>query len=1271
MPLQVLIAGVLLLHVSYARAAEISKTISLQWTDYEKFNIHNETVSPFRTFKDAAFQYTKFKNLPFFTLIETVQNPVNVQITLDNEIYESVNKFQHIELIPTSILTEHSIATERKQAKLLISLLPIRKNPQTGLIERLVSFRINIRYTSQFVSTPFYKAGYATTSVLASGAWIKLGITQTGIHAITKNYLRNLGVNVDAIDPRTLKIYGYGAGMLPQLNSTSRYDDLPQNPIVVEGESDGVWNDNERILFFGKAQRDVWNYASGSNRYRHQTNIYSDVSYYFLTFGGNAGLRISTQADPGIPTTQVSQYDQVVVHELELANLIKSGKQWFGEEFNRVNQHSFSVNLGNVNTAEPIIVSSNVVARSFSSSSFTLSVNGAPLLNQSVAPVLANFEKPYASATFTETQLSAASGQLTVSYRYNPIAPGSIGWLDYTEFQSRNFLSQSADQLVFRDARSIAQNAVAQFNISSGLPLDVWDVTTPAKPFRVPSNLNGGTVSFTARADSLREYISFNGITLITPSSATIISNQNLHGLSPTEAYIIAPSRFADFAYELASFHTNRGVTTSVVFTEQIYNEFSSGSQDVSAIRDFLRMLYKRASGPNELPKYLTLLGRASYDYKDRINNNTNLVPTYESFESFDPVNSYNSDDYFGFLDDNEGKWDSPSDSKELLDIAIGRIPVQNEDQARQVLDKIKRYVTQPDFGSWKSNLFFIADDEDFNAHVSQSDDLANRAINSYRDFNVRKIFIDAYKEVSTAGGARNPEAQSEIVRAVEQGAMLINYTGHGGEIGWAEEGILNVDNINSWTNGNKLPLFVTATCEFSRFDDPLRTSAGEYVLLNPNGGGIALFTTVRLVSSYSNFNLNNKLLDYLGLDSASMLAPRRLGEIMRLTKNGYVLGDRNERNFTLLGDPVIFLAYPSYRVNTTHINSQPISNNPDTLKAFSKVTISGEIVGQNQQLLSSFNGVVYPTVFDKISSYRTIANNTESSPYTFLMQNNAVYRGMASVRNGKFSFTFIVPKDISYEIGFGKISYLANNGTLDATGNYQQFIIGKTADSAGLDQIGPEMRVFLNDEKFVYGGLTNENPMLIVKLRDESGINITGRGVGRDLSFILNNDNTNSKSLNDYYNAKLDSYQEGEVRYKIRDLEQGKYLLKTRAFDVYNNASEAVLEFVVATSQELALQHVLNYPNPFTTNTTFHFDHNKAGEPIQVQVQIFTVSGKLIKTLQTEVVTTGNHFDMLSWDGRDDYGDLIGKGAYIYKVKVRSSTGKNAEEFQKLVILN
>jgi hypothetical protein len=442
-------------------------------------------------------------------------------------------------------------------------------------------------------------------------------------------------------------------------------------------------------------------------------------------------------------------------------------------------------------------------------------------------------------------------------------------------------------------------------------------------------------------------------------------------------------------------------------------------------------------------------------------------------------------------------------------------------------------------------------------------------------------------------------------------------------------------------------------------------------VLLNPNGGGIALFTTVRLVSSGSNYSLNTYFYNRVGFDSASALKPIRIGEILRLTKNDYLSSDKNERNFTLLGDPAIFLAYPQNRVQTTSINNQNVSTTVDTLRALAKVSISGKITDLQSNTLSNFNGIIYPTVYDKPSTYRTIGNNLGSPQTNFTMQNNVIYRGKASVVNGLFSFTFVVPKDISYEIGYGKISYAADNGTTDAIGYYDNIIVGTTSDTISPDNIGPEMKLYLNDEQFVYGGVTNENPTLIVKLKDDNGINITGRGVGRDISMVLNDNITKNVALNEYYQAKTDSYQEGEVRFKMKDLPQGKNMLKTRAYDVYNNSSDAMLEFVVANSQEMALQHVLNYPNPFTTNTTFHFDHNKAGEAIKVQVQIFTISGKLIKTLQTDAVTSGNHFDQLQWDGRDDFGDNIGKGVYIYKVKVKSNTGKSAEEFQKMVILN
>lgn len=1271
---------ILLIHGVYfsAGAAEIVTPVSLKWNVASNYLMQKKVYPVFYSFENAVFNKRKYGALPVFARSIPISGDQQIQVELREQVYETLAdgaSFQDKDLLKGEFIIEHEVGYVQKSQVLMLQLIPVRMNKLTGKIEQLVSFKISIRSNGTNRAAAFLgKKTFATNSVLATGEWIKLGVTQTGMYALSKTYLKSIGLNTDGIDPRTIKIYGMGAGMLPQKNSEFRYDDVPENAIWVEGESDGVFNDGDRVIFYGKAQQDVWRYNPVDGRYNHSTNIYSDVTYYFITYGGAQGKRVSDAVSPGIANTQVSEFDQLYVHEVELYNLIKSGRRWMGEEFNRTTTYNFPINMGSLNPAEPLYLRSMVTAHSYVPSVFSASVNGNPVITHNLAAVVANFEYPYATDTdvLKEVTTSVASGNINITYRYEPPVPGSIGWLDYFELQSRNFLNQLGPVFTFRDSRSVGAGKISRFNISSGAPIYVWDVSVPVNPVNQSITSSNGVYSFVALSDTLKEYVSFTGQQYLEPVSATKITNQNLHGLAAADLFIITHSAFINESQTLASFHASRsGIRVHVVTVDQIYNEFSSGTQDLSAIRDFLRMFYKRAVNAQDMPKYVTLFGRASYDYKNRIPNNTNFVPTYESIESYDPVDTYNSDDYLGFLDDNEGKWDSNNDTKEMLDIAIGRLPAQDNTQAGNMLNKIFSYVNNPVFGDWKTKLVFVADDEDSNIHQNQADFMANNAISKFKNYNVKKIFIDAFKEENTAGGARNPDAQAEIVSAVEQGAMVVNYTGHGGEVGWAGERILNTDDIQRWTNGNKLPLFVTATCEFSRFDDPARTSAGEMVLLNPNGGGIALFTTVRLVNSGSNFELNKAFYNRVGLDSLAALNPLRLGEVMRLTKNDYLFGDRNERNFTLLGDPAIYLAYPKNRVQTTGINNQLVSITPDTLRAFAKVTISGKVTDLQYNTLAGFNGVVYPTVYDKPSTYRTIANNPSSSPANFTMQNNVIYRGKASVVNGVFSFTFVVPKDISYEIGYGKISYEADNGSTDAIGYFDNVIVGTTSDSIPPDNTGPEMKLYMNDEQFVFGGVTNENPTLIVKLKDENGINITGRGVGRDISMILNNNTTKNVVLNDYYQAKTDSYQEGEVRFKIKDLPQGKNMLKTRAYDVYNNSSDAMLEFVVASSQEMALQHVLNYPNPFTTNTTFHFDHNKAGELITVQVQIFTISGKLIKTLQTDAVTNGNHFDQLNWDGRDDFGDNIGKGVYVYKVKVKSNTGKSAEEFQKMVILN
>jgi hypothetical protein len=705
-----------------------------------------------------------------------------------------------------------------------------------------------------------------------------------------------------------------------------------------------------------------------------------------------------------------------------------------------------------------------------------------------------------------------------------------------------------------------------------------------------------------------------------------------------------------------------------VVKTDEIYNEFSSGTQDISAIRDFMRMLYDRAGSDQSLmPQYLLLFGAASYDYKDRIPDNHNFVPTYESPASLNPIISFCTDDFFGCLDITEGG--SMIDNNDFLDVAIGRLPVRNVAEAQAMINKIMAYQSPASLGSWRNELCYVADDEDNNLHLIDAEKLYNYVNSNYPVYNISKIYLDAYTQVSTPGGNRYPDVKDDINRKIFSGVLMMNYIGHGGVNGWAHERVLDATDVSSWHNMNKLPLFVTATCEFSKYDDPGIYSVGEQVLLSPHGGGIALVTTVRLVFASANYTLNNAFHQFLFVPIGNRMPT--IGEVITKAKNSILLtsDDANLRKFVLLGDPVVKLNYPTnIAVNNTvtGIRSQII----DTLRALSKVTITGEVRDPNGNRMDNFNGIVYPTVFDKASTIQTLKNDPASNIANFSLQKNIMYRGKASVTNGNFSFSFVVPKDISYTYGYGKISLYADNGNIDAHGYKDDVVVGGTADSFAVDNQGPLIKIYMNDEKFVFGGITDENPLLLVKLEDENGINTVGNGIGHDITGVLNQNTQNTYVLNEYYQAELDNYMKGEVRYPMSRLSEGKHTIKVKAWDVYNNSSEEYTEFIVSTSADLALAHVLNYPNPFTTSTKFQFEHNKPGQPLFVQVKIFTVSGKLVKTIQRDILSESYRVDDIHWDGRDDFGDRIGRGAYIYKVDVRAENGATAHKFEKLVIL-
>ena len=1239
----------------------------------------------------AGAVYDENNNPYFFELLPISGNPSIVDVSILNPVYEELREKEWLhasEKLSSTATVTATVNTRKKTAYASVTVIPFRKNPQTGSLERLVSFSLQVSPVATAARTQGIRV-YSANSVLSSGRWYKVSVARNGIYKLDYSFLQSMGVDMSTLDPRNIRIYGNGGGMLPYANATFRYDDLQENAIFVAGENDGVFQSGDYVLFYGNSST-MWKYNSTDRRFHHQTHNYSDSTYYFINVDLGAGKRIQTTASTTDPVTDVvTAFDDFEVHELDLVNLLKSGRRWYGETVDLIkNTLNFSVTVPNRNTSDSVYINVSAAGRSQGqnvNNYFSVSVNGAQRCMITNGPASTAYYLEYARENPASSLFVTPDPNIAISIVFSSADNTAVGWMNFFELNVRKHLnfSGAGSLMEFRDSRSAGLGKVASFTVSNTPSTAlVWDVTDPVNVLSQQVSSGGGSLSFNRHTDTLRTFVVSNGTSFLVPVFSERLQNQNLHAMGFNDLLIISNPSFLNAANRLAQFHRDHDqMQVAVVATNQIFNEFSSGSQDASAIRDFIKMFYDRATTPDELPKYVLNMGDASYDNKNRIQSNTNYITTYESEESLNLSKSYASDDFYGLLDDSEGEW-RESDN-DLLDVAIGRLPVKSLAEADAMVNKIIAYAS-PDqasadtahcttqtasaYGDWRNLMVFVADDEDGNTHLQQAQYLADSLTwGRHPVYNVDKIYLDAYKQESTPGGERFPDAQSAIASRVQRGALLVTYVGHGGELGWAQERVLEVNDINNWTNFRSLPAFLTATCEFSRVDDPGRTSAGEYVLLNPAGGGIALFTTTRLAFSNTNNDLAIRFFKNLFLTiNGEMPAMGDIFEKTKIESNNLYL-----RNFFLLGDPALKLNYPKNKVITSAINSVPVSATPDTLSALGKVTITGYIADTSGNKLSSFNGILYPTVYDKVSSFNTLVNDPGSSLSTsFKLQKNILYKGKVTVTNGDFSFTFVLPKDISFQYGPGKLSYYAQNGTDDAAGYYDNIIIGGVNTSAGTDPVGPEISLYMNDENFVYGGTTDANPVLLAVIKDTSGVNTVGNGIGHDITAKLDDDNDRLFVLNDYFEYDQNSYQNGRVQYPMNELTDGRHSVKFKVWDVYNNSSESTVEFVVASSSELALNHVLNYPNPFTTHTTFFFEHNKPCSELDVQVQVFTVSGKLIKTIQKKIITEGFRSEDVEWDGLDDYGDRIGRGAYIYKLQIRTPEGLHADKFEKLVIL-
>ena len=1223
----------------------------------------------------------KFEIAPHNSSISLPQTLDSLTVSIDNIVFSPYEKtIRSAENLPIAPKWSFQKGISAKKTIVAFSMFPLFKN-EAGQIQRVLSFDFRIESASYAKKQSSEKYRSASNSVLATNPWYKWSITQTGIYKIDYSTLQNAGISTENIgNLDNIKIHGRGGKMLPHANSAFRSDDLPELAVQRIDNGNGIFDQGDYLLFYAEGPC-VWNYDSGTSTFAHEINLYTDSIYVFLTINNDSPKNIIVQAEESAPATlKTYDFDELFFREKEENNLLNSGRLWLGDHFEGSQTQNFQFICPNALTSSSLTFNAQLYAKcnNNAGSSFLVNVNGSSNGPYPIAMVSGNSTDDIAKNTVVNFTAPSSGDLINVDVQYSAPDSYSEGWINYIEILARRKLKYDGTALHFRDHISIG--GIPEYHIATAVSGGkIWDVTNLFQAREQQFRSSGDSIFFSANADSLRQFVLFNPLTAAAPKFEGKINNQNLHALVPTELIIVAHPSFWEQAQRLASFHQNNdSLSVQVVDILQIYNEFSAGIPDVAALRDFVKMLYDKAA-PSEVPKYLLLFGDGTFDYKHILKGLPNFIPTYQSLNSTKSTSSYTSDDFFGLLDNGEGRW-APSDP-DLLDIGIGRLPVNNADQAKTVVDKILAYCNYFDasnsffekqkkqvYSSWRNEALFIADDEDFNIHINQANQLATKMENEQEAYNVDKIYIDAYRQTRDAEGDKYPEASAAIKNKIENGAYIVNYTGHGGEEGLTSEGVFKSSDVVDLNNGIKMPLFVTATCEFSRYDLTQRTTAGELLLLNPHGGAIALFTTVRLVFSTPNFNLNKTF--YNVAFSQPEGYKTRLGDIFKMTKviNN---GGTNDRNFTLLGDPAMRMALPREKIKVNAIVDLYNNTATDTLKALLKVRISGSISDTAGNKLTNFNGTVQSTLFDKTLVSATLANDNGTNPFSFDLQQNVLFKGSATVKQGDFSFDCLIPKGIAPSFGNGKLSFYAyDEAHGDAQGSDKSIIVGGYSNKAPIDVSGPTISLYLNDSTFVYGGFTNNSPTLIISAFDSSGMNVTVGGIGHGMTAILDNNTAQVIPLSAAYTPKIDDYRQGSIRYRLSDLAEGKHSIEAKLWDNYDNSTSAYTEFVVSYNAKTALEHVLNYPNPFTSRTGFYFEHNQIGRELDVTIQIYTISGKLIKTLTHQVYADSRRVGPIDWDGMDDFGDALGRGVYLYQIKVKSENGTSAHIFEKLVLL-
>jgi hypothetical protein len=1074
---------------------------------------------------------------------------------------------------------------------------------------------------------------------------VRLGITQTGVYRLDAAALTQAGFPA-SLDPHRLRLFGLGGGLLPQSNAVPRPGALTENAVFVSGEADGRFDAGDHLLFYARGPHRT-GYDSTARTFRHQLHYAADTAYYFLTLSTNPGLRLTER--PSVPATPVlTTFDEYRFHETEETNVLNSGREWYGEYLGITPEKTAEFTLPGMVPNAPLRLTAAVMAAAPVETRFQFGINGQSVGSLAVAPVgagrydLKGLDSVRAfAATLTTVP---ADGRLRVSFRYDRANQLSAqGYLNWLEVHAQRYLGVYGGQTAFCSLESLRYPAATYQFREAPAGLRVWDVTDPARPVQQVLVRSGAQAQFGTPTAGLREFVAFaDESTLPRPASVQKLPNQDVRGLPTPDLLLVTAPAFLAAAHRLAE-HRRRhdSLRVAVVTTEQVFNEFSSGQTDPTAIRDLARYLDRRTPGTL---RYLLLLGDATYDFRNRRKGNVaaGYVPTYESRESLHPIYSYSSDDYFGFLEEAEGEWTENFSNDHTLDIGVGRLPAKTLAEAQALVDKLVAYDSPQSRGRWRTRLAFVGDDGDYNIHQQDADYLAQDVQRRQSAYQTDKILLDAFPQSDAATGPKAPTVNAAINRAVREGVLVLNYNGHGGESGWAEEQILTRGDVQGWRNFNRLPLLMTATCEFGRYDNPGSVSGAELVLLNPRGGAAGLLTTARPVFASTNFLVNDAFYQALFTALDQGVRPR-LGDLFRQTKNASLAG-RINRNFSLLGDPSMRVPLPEARLTVARLNGKPATG-ADTLRARQTATIDGQVANG-----STFTGTAWVSVYGPERT--ALTRGTESQRMSYRLRDDAWFSGQVSVRNGRFTASFVVPTRADSTPGTGLIRLYAlrADSLREGLGSLEFRVLGRDARTP-VDVQPPVLQAWLNAETFRDGDAVSPHPTLLARLSDERAIDWGPGGLVGTLNDTLR------LELSPALTPVLNEPRQATLRYPLAQLPAGSHVLKLRGRDAEGNPAEVVLRFLVEENTKNGRLNVVTSPNPFREKTQFRFEHDLAGDDASIDLEIYAMSGQLIQKISTIAYQMPAPFDELSWEISTFSKPALPPGFYFYRIFVRSLT--------------